>query len=73
MAGVLGLYRMNSMAFSGLEIKIITAMLKGEKEKVNEYAKEFGWLKEDGAKKTSNRELFEFEEKLEKLKIKSPY
>ena len=45
-------YRMNSMAFSGLEIKIITAMLNGENQKVNEYAKEFGWLKEDGTKKT---------------------
>jgi len=66
-------YRMNSMAFSGLEIKIITAMLKGENNEVNEFAKEFGWLKEDGTKKTMNRELFEFEEKLEKLKIQSPW
>ena len=65
-------YRMNSMTFSGLEIKIITAMLNGENKKVSEYAREFGWLKEDGTKKTSNRELFEFEEKFEKLKIKSP-
>ena len=66
-------YRMNSMAFSGLEIKIITAMLKGENKKVNDFGKEFGWLKEDGTKKTTNRELFEFEEKLEKLKIQSPW
>src|SRR3990170_100663 len=51
-------YRMNSMTFSGLEIKIITAMLNGENKKVSEYAREFGWLKEDGTKKTSNRELF---------------
>ncbi len=66
-------YRMNSMTFSGLEMKIINAMLKGETKKINEYANEFGWLKEDGSKKTTNRELFEFEEKLEKLKVQSPW
>ena len=65
-------YRMNSMAFSGLEIKIITAMLRGENQKVMDYAKEFGWLKQDNSK-TSSRELFEFEEKLEKLNIKFPW
>lgn len=65
-------YRMNSMAFSGLEIKIITAMLKGDDKIINELAKEFKWLKEDNSKTTS-RELFEFEEKLEKLKIGSPF
>jgi len=66
-------YRMNSMTFSGLEIKIITAMLIADTKKVNDYGKEFGWLKEDGTKKTANRELFEFEEKLEKLNIQSPW
>jgi thymidylate synthase (FAD) len=66
-------YRMNSMAFSGLEIKVITAMLRGENIKAKDYGKEFGWLKEDGTKKIMNRELFEFEEKLEKLKIPSPW
>lgn len=66
-------YRMNSMTFSGLEIKVISAMLKGENKKVSDYAKEFGWLKEDGTKKITNRELFEFEEKLEKLKIQCPW
>jgi thymidylate synthase (FAD) len=66
-------YRMNSISFSGLEIKIITAMLKSENKKVNDYGKEFGWFKEDGTKKTANRELFEFEEKLEKLNIQSPW
>ena len=65
-------YRMNSIAFSGLEIKIITAMLRGENQKVIDYAKEFGWLKQDNSK-TSSRELFEFEEKLEKLNIKFPW
>lgn len=65
-------YQMNAMTFSGLEIKIITAMLRGEHQSVNELAKEFKWLKEDNSK-TSNRELFEFEEKLSKLNIKSPW
>ena len=44
-------YQMNSMTFSGLEIKIITAMIKGENEIVNDYGKKFGWLKEDGIQK----------------------
>lgn len=66
-------YQMNAMTFSGLEIKIIIAMLNGEHKKVTEYAKEFGWIKEDGTIKTTNRELFEFEEKLSKLNIKSPW
>ena len=65
-------YRMNSMTFSGLELKIITSMLQGEHQKVNEFAKEFGWLTEDNSK-TKSRELFEFEEKLSKLNIKSPW
>ncbi|MCX6149674.1 MAG: FAD-dependent thymidylate synthase [Ignavibacteriales bacterium] len=66
-------YQMNAMTFSGLEIKIITAMINNENEMITNYGKEFGWLKDDGTKKVQNRELFEFEEKLEKLKIKSPW
>lgn len=65
-------YRLNSMTFSGLELKIITSMLRGEHQKVNEFGKEFGWLTEDNSK-TKSRELFEFEEKLAKLNIKSPW
>lgn len=65
-------YRMNCMTFSGLELKIITSMLRGEHQQVNEFAKEFGWLTEDNSK-TKSRELFEFEEKLSKLNIKSPW
>jgi len=64
---------MNSVTFCGLEIKRITSMLKGEKEIIDNYGKQFGWLKEDGTKKSLNRELFEFEEKLEKLNIPSPW
>jgi thymidylate synthase (FAD) len=66
-------YMMHSMIFSGLEIKVITAMLKNEKEAITRYGKEFGWLKEDGNKKEQNRELFEFEEKLKKLNISLPW
>lgn len=65
-------YQMNAMTFSGLEIKIITAMLRGEHQKINQLGKEFGWLKEDNSK-TSSRELFEFEEKLAKLNVRSPW
>lgn len=65
-------YRMNSMTFSGLEIKLITAMINGDNDKVFALAKEFKWLKDDNSK-TSSRELFEFEEKLGKLNIPCPW
>jgi len=65
-------YIMHSVTFSGLEIKIIVAMLNNDKKLIDKYGKEFGWLKEDGTKKSQNRELFEFEEKLQNLNISSP-
>jgi len=66
-------YLMDSVAFSGLEIKIITAMLNNDNAAITKYGKEFGWLKEDGSKKEQNRELFEFEEKLKKLNVPFPW
>ncbi len=66
-------YIMNSMTFSGLEIKIITSMINNQKDSITEYGKEFGWLTEEGKPKTQNRELFEFEEKLKKLCINKPW
>jgi len=66
-------YMMDSMTFSGLEIKIITEMINGDKKRIIDYGKENGWLAEDGLPKKQNRELFEFEEKLEKLKLNKPW
>ncbi len=65
-------YMIEAMTFSGLEIKVITEMILGNSAKVKELYKEFGWIKGDGAKNANSRELFEFEEKLEKLSLPFP-
>jgi thymidylate synthase (FAD) len=64
-------YMIESMTFSGLEIKVICDMLKGGGN-VKALYKDFGWLKEDGSKNANSRELFEFEEKLAKLSLTLP-
>lgn len=65
-------YMLESVFFTGLEIRIIKEMILGSKEKIKGYYQEFGWLKEDGSKNLNNRELFEFEEKLQALSLTAP-
>jgi len=65
-------YMIESMAFSGLEIRIVREMILGNSVNVKNYYQEYGWLKEDGTKKTNNQELFEFEEKLQALSLPFP-
>lgn len=66
-------YMIESMTFSGLEIKVITEMIRGDLNKVKSLYGEFGWLKQDGSKNPNSRELFEFEEKLTKLSLPYPF
>jgi thymidylate synthase (FAD) len=65
-------YMLESMFFSGLEIKVIKEMILGNKEKIKDLYREFGWLKQDGTKNPNSRELFEFEEKIEKMSLLLP-
>jgi thymidylate synthase (FAD) len=65
-------YMLESMFFSGLEIKVIKEMILGNKEKIKDLYQEFGWLKQDGTKNPNNRELFEFEEKIGKMSLLLP-
>ncbi len=65
-------YMLESVFLTGLEIKIIREMILGGKDKISDYYKEFGWIKEDGTKNLNNRELFEFEEKLQALSLTLP-
>lgn len=65
-------YMLESMFFSGLEIKVIKEMILGNKEKIKELYQEFGWLKQDGTKNPNSRELFEFEEKIGKMSLLLP-
>ena len=66
-------YMLESVQFSGLEIKVIREMVTGNKEKIKELYKEFGWLKVDGSKNPNSRELFEFEEKIKDLMLDLPF
>ena len=59
---------------SYMEMKIIQALLDGDKNKAIELAKEFGWVeyKEDGSLK-GNLERRELEEKLKELAVEIPW
>jgi len=48
-------------------------LINNNKKLIVDYGKEFGWLNEEGLPKKQNRELFEFEEKLDKLNLKKPW
>ncbi len=65
-------YNMNASSFSRIEFEILQEILTGNNDKAIEIAKSFGFIKASGELKRS-RERQEFEEKLEKMKIKIPW
>ena len=67
-------YDWNGSHLSNMEMKIIQALLSGNKNKAIELAKEFDWVeyKEDGTLK-GNLERREFEEKLKELSVEIPW
>jgi thymidylate synthase (FAD) len=65
-------YHMKSTSFTRLEFEILQEIIAGNKEKVIELAKSFGFVKENGELKR-NRERQEFEVKLEKLGVQIPW
>jgi thymidylate synthase (FAD) len=65
-------YRVNSLQLTGPEREIISAIISGDNEVVVKKAATFGWLKESGEMKR-NREREEFEEKLLRLGMKTPW
>jgi thymidylate synthase (FAD) len=67
-------YDWNGNHLSDMEMKIIQALLAGNKDKAVNLAKEFGWVeyKEDGKLK-GNLERREFEEKLKDLSVEIPW
>jgi len=66
-------YRMNSMSFTALEIKIMKELIAGNLKEANSYAEEFGWLNRKEGILSKNRERIEFEDKLDFLGMKKPW
>ena len=66
-------YILNAESFSKLELRILSALYQGDKEKALALAKEFGWITYKDGKLTANIERLEFEQKLKALNISIPW
>lgn len=66
-------YRMNSMELSSMEVEVLKAMLSGKEEDTLAAAEKYGWLRKVEGKLAGNRERNEFEDKLAKLGLTSPW
>jgi thymidylate synthase (FAD) len=66
-------YVMNSVKFSGLELKIIKELVAGNNGESLKLAEEFGWLLQKEGKLSRNRERSECEAKLDILGLKIPW
>lgn len=66
-------YRVNSSHLTRLEMEVLTALTKGNKEQAIELAKSFNWLDKTTGEPKKNRERLEFEDKLSGLGLKTPW
>jgi thymidylate synthase (FAD) len=66
-------YRVNSSHLTRLEMEVLTALTKGDKEQAIELGKSFNWLDKTTGEPKKNRERAEFEDKLSNLGIKAPW
>jgi len=66
-------YRMNSMELSSMEVDVLKAMLSGKEEDTISAAEKYGWLRKVEGKLASSRERNEFEDKLAKLGLTTPW
>jgi len=66
-------YRVNSIEFSHLEQKILSALAGGGPDEAVTVATEIGWIKHEDGKLKDNIERAEFEDKLEFLGLKIPW
>ncbi|MFA7419838.1 MAG: FAD-dependent thymidylate synthase [Melioribacteraceae bacterium] len=66
-------YRMNSMELSSMEVEVLKAMLSGKEVDTLAAAEKYGWLRKVEGKLAGNRERNEFEDKLAKLGLTSPW
>lgn len=66
-------YRVDAMTLTGPEIEIVEAIAGGDKERANNLARKNGWLARGKKGLKRNRERNEFEEKLERLNLSTPW
>jgi len=66
-------YILTSKEFSGFELKLISLLANGKQNEAVEAAKDYGWIKYKDDKLTFNMERWEFEGKLNDLKIPIPW
>lgn len=66
-------YRLGAETFSAIEVRVLAALVKGDKEAARAVAREAGWLGEAGAPLKANRERREFEERLGRLGLSAPW
>jgi thymidylate synthase (FAD) len=66
-------YWLNSITFSIMDIEILSAISKGDKQKAYETAARFGWLEMYGEKLKPHYERAEFEQKLKRMNLSIPW
>jgi thymidylate synthase (FAD) len=66
-------YRMNSVSFSRIELEILKYIGTGKNQKAIQTADECGWLPRSKGKLKSHLERSEFEKKLKKLGLPTPW
>ena len=66
-------YTFNSVTFSEMDGKVISALSAGDIEKAKSLVESFGWLTYKNGKPTFQIERFELEEKLKQLNIEIPW
>ena len=66
-------YVLTSKEFSGFELQLLSLLANGKKEEAIKTATDFGWIKYKENKLSFNMERWEFEGKLNNLKIAIPW
>ena len=66
-------YRLGAETFSAIELRVLAALVKGDKESALVVARDAGWLGAAGAPLKANRERREFEERLGRLGLSAPW
>ena len=66
-------YALNSKEFSGFELELLSLLANSKLEETKQRAIEYGWLNYKNNELTFNMERWEFENKMNDLKIKIPW
>ncbi|PIQ09608.1 MAG: thymidylate synthase (FAD) [Ignavibacteriales bacterium CG18_big_fil_WC_8_21_14_2_50_31_20] len=66
-------YALNSKEFSGFELELLSLLANSKLDEAKQRAIEYGWLKYKNDELTFNMERWEFENKMNDLKIRIPW